>query len=516
MKRVLSYILALSMILTLTACGGKSDSSETETTEKVLRAAINADPNSINPFDSLEGKGRSLWTPIFQQLFDYDEGVVPQPRLCESYELDEDGKGITIHLRKGVKFHNGEEMQANDVLFSLECGLNSGWASAYGKVDFENCKAIDDYTVYFAFEEVSGTLFYELAYCYIVNEENYKAFKDGTEDKLVGTGPYMWDEWQYGLEYSMARFEDYWGGNDQYYDKINVRVVTDASVAVLELEAGGLDMFVGPNASDAERVNNDPNSDYKLVMGSVITDMNLGFNLCADKVSDKTLREAIVAAINQEEILALAYAGIGYASTNVVPRGVSSHEDYNGSGQYTYDLELSKQKLAEAGYPDGVTLPLYYSNNTTEAKIAEVLIGQLAKVGITIESHATENATLNELLRSSDEAAMYLRTFNVSGEPNQIIALAWDPTVGGMGTNNYMRNANEPDAQMFTEIANQAKVQQDTDARNELYHQLFDIIIDNVWQYSLVDYGATFLMRKDIEGFWTGGTAYHYEDAYEA
>ena len=518
MKKIASLILALVMLLTLAACGttpaeGGAEGSDNSTEAKILRVGVTEDPGSINLFDRLDGCGRALWMPVYESLFDYDENVAPYCRLAESYELDEDGLGITIHLRQGVKFHTGAEMKASDVLFSLKLGLESNWASAYGDINFDECKVMDDYTVYFAYNTVQGPLLYQLCYCYILNEENYNAVQAGTETAYAGTGPYKWNDWTLGMEYNMVRFDEYWGG-EKYFDEIRMRIISDASVAILELESGGIDMFQRPNASDAVRIMNDPNSQYVVWQGSMVKDMNLGFNIQSDKVDDIVLREAIVSAINPAEILEIAYAGLGQTSTCCVPAGISAWEAHGDGVQYTFDPELAKEKLAEAGYADGVTLPLYYLNTSEQQQVAEVIIGQLNKVGITVDAQAMESSTLMNTQMQTNDTALYLRILNFSGDPNQVLNIAWDPAVGYLGTQNYIRNENEECAEQFTSINNTAKVTLDMEERNELYRQLFDMVTDNIWQYSLVDYGENFILNKNIKGFWTGGVAFHYEDAY--
>ena len=528
MKKIIALAMALVMVLGLAACGSSNTTSPDPSTSmngtgttspdspKILRVAITEDPASINLFDRLDGCGRALWMPVYESLFDYDENVAPYCRLAESYELDDDGLGITIHLRKGVKFHNGEEMTADDVMFSLKLGLESNWASAYGDINYDKCEIIDDYTVHFVFNSVQGPLLYQLCYCYILNEDNYNAVQAGTEQAYAGTGAYKWSDWTIGLEYNMVKFDEYWGG-EKYFDELNMRIISDASVAILELESGGVDMIQRPNASDAERIMADPNSGFTVWQGSRVKNMNLGFNVQAAPSDSKLIREAVVAAINPEEVLEVAFAGLGTVSTSVVPSGISAWEPYGTDGkQYTYDVELAKAKLAEAGYPDGLTIPLYYLNTSDMQHVAEVLIGQLNRVGITVESQAMESATLMDLQMNTNDTAMFLRILNFSGDPNQVINIAWSPEVGYVGTQNYFRNGEEACADEFIAINSEAKITLNMDARNQLYRQLFNMITENVWEYALVDYGENFIMRSDLNGFWTGGVAFHYEDAYIA
>lgn len=516
MKKIIALVLSLVMVLGLAACGTDGPATETAGSEtKILRVALAEDTSSINPFDRLDGVGRALWMPVYESLFDYDEDVAPYCRLAESYTLDEDGLGITINLRKGVKFHNGEEMTADDVMFSLKLGLESNWASAYGDINYDECEIIDEYTVHFAYNSVQGPLLYQLCYVYVLNEDNYNAVQEGTEENYVGTGAYQWSDWTIGLEYNMVRFDDYWGG-EKYFDELNMRIIPDAAVAMLELESGGVDMIQRPNASDVERIMADPDSGFVVWQGSRVKNMSIGFNVQASPTDDILVREAIVSAINPEEILEIAFAGVGEVATNVVPSGISAWEAYGDGSMYTYDVEHAKELLAEAGYPDGITISLYYLNTSDMQHVAEVLIGQLAQAGITVESHQMESAALMDLQMNTNDTAMYLRILNFSGDPNQVINIAWSPADGGLGSQNYFRNENEACAEEFIAINDEAQVTQDMDARNELYRQLFDMIVENVWCYSLVDYGENFIMRSDIEGFWTGGVAFHYEDAYIA
>lgn len=150
-KKVLALLLCMSMAtgalagckgstdgnsdLQTSASGGTSEQSEknTGTAESTgdgkenaaakdsITIAIATDPGSMYPYDQLQGIGRGLWTPVYESLYEYSpETMTPQPVLVDSYELSDDGLELTLHLKKGVLFHNGEEMKANDVIYSFK------------------------------------------------------------------------------------------------------------------------------------------------------------------------------------------------------------------------------------------------------------------------------------------------------------------------------------------------------------------------------------------------------------
>lgn len=226
MKRFISMLMVPVMVLSLTACSGggggaAASSAAQENSEKAAEAsagsskdtltvAISIDPGSLNPYDRLENVGRQLWSPVYEPLFIYGEGDLrPSPVLVDTWEFSDDQKDLTIHLKQGIKFHNGEELKASDVVYSF--GMIRQKSPAHmGDIDWDNIKALDDYTVFIPYNSVQGLALYYLCNLYVLSEKHMTSISpEEWSTNCVGTGPYMWGDFIEGSEYNLLSFDGY-------------------------------------------------------------------------------------------------------------------------------------------------------------------------------------------------------------------------------------------------------------------------------------------------------------------
>ncbi len=369
MKKVVAIMLCAVMVLSLAACSQSGNSSaapaqsqgETDPgkdVKKTLDVAIVQDPQTIYPYNQLSGVGRALYTPLFEALFAYgggEEGVTASPLLCESYDVDDDHLGFTLHLKKGVKFHNGQEMTAEDVLFSFQCLLDCNWFSNCGDIDIENTKVIDDYTLYLKYKDVPGPFEYMMCNLYVLCKDYMEQVgKDNWTYNCIGTGPYMLDSYSQGVEYRFKKFDGY--REEKKLDSITVHIINDASVQQVELETGSIDLAMGISFGDIEKYKSNTSDGYSTTNGPSIGSLALQ-GCFTNEMADVRVRQAFAYACNREAVNQIAYQGLAVPATNVYAHGIPAW--FEAENQYGYQPEKAKQLLKEAGYPDGITIDLY-------------------------------------------------------------------------------------------------------------------------------------------------------------
>jgi len=337
----------------------------------------------LNPYDRLENVGRQTWAPVYESLFAYGEGdLVPTPILVDTYKISDDQKTITLELKKGVKFHNGDEMKANDVVFSFGI-LQKKKPSHMGDVDWANIRAEGDYTVVVPFNSVQGNMLYYMCNLYVIPEAYMTALPENDwSTKCIGTGPYMWGNFTLGSEYELLRFPEY--RDQKKLDKIKIRIIPDANVQKIELETGGIDMACALTFTDLAKFKDDTNDGINVVPSNRIAILELvnSFKDPSSPLADLRVREAILYSLDLETINKVVYAGLGAPATAIYPSGVVAYKKADNIREYS--VEKAKQLLAEAGYPNGVKIDLYAQNTTVFQTLADVLVGMCSQSGITL------------------------------------------------------------------------------------------------------------------------------------
>ena len=214
MKKLWSLLLAAVMVASLVGCGNKQDNSGGEGGAKdVLTIAVMTDCGDMNPHGLTSNKNWKIKGQCYETLFyvDYETGDI-EPMLATDYEWV-DSCTLKIKLREGVKFHNGGEMTADDVLFSLTEVYNSAANYPIATLDMDKCEKVDDYNIILRTKEPYSPLVNNLSNCAtaIFSKAGFEA-DNGQFSVDIGTGPFVFGEWLEGESVTQERFDDYWAG----------------------------------------------------------------------------------------------------------------------------------------------------------------------------------------------------------------------------------------------------------------------------------------------------------------
>ena len=376
MRKLTGVLLVLVMILTLLSCGVASAARTN------IRLCVPSEITSLNPYGTTAAADFQLINQIYEGLFFLDSDMKLQPRVAESYTIGEDGVTYTFKLRKGVKFHDGSEVKASDVVFSLNHAKEMT-AMANRTASIKSVTAVDDSTVEVKTVDVMAAALNQIAEIEILSEkivtEQGESFGQTAVD--AGTGPYTLDTYDRSTKVTMKAFLDYYRGVPAIKD-VTYSVMTDSSASLIAFESGELDLVVVPLSSWSV-IKDDPKYHTALMNTTHISYIALNFR--QTPMDNEKLRLAIAYAINKKACVIAAYEGLAQeanfllnpASIPLAPReGVC----------YNYDPEMAKKCLVEAGYPDGVNVGrmLVYGSGYWP-KFAEVIQQNLADVGITCE-----------------------------------------------------------------------------------------------------------------------------------
>ena len=420
------------------------------------------------PLD-LSGQNWPYFNQLFNVLVRYDENIQPQPELAESWEFGEGGLSLTLHLRKGVLFHNGREFVAEDVVHSMERVKDESKHVNIRPLaaTIESVEAKDKYTAVMHFSALSPGIFEFLDLFFIMAHESF----DKIDTNPIGTGPFKFVEWIPGERARFVKFEDYWQEGRPYLNEVIVRVIPDVETQLANLETGEVDMLFPLPTTHYHRVNETPGlRAFTGTEGALV--YNFVLNCQEEPFTDKRVRQAMQWAIDREKMVELAFGGIGEVWIQPVPKD-SLLFDPDLEGYYTFDLDKAKDLIAEAGYPNGFDVEIMAQSNFPEfVSMAEILQADLAKIGVNARITELEPAAMGDR-RTKPEGWQMHPFFYGRGakDPASLFGTAkvWWPK----DNNEFYYNPE------YERLANEGASTIDPEKRREIYKQLARIILED-------------------------------------
>jgi len=448
---------------------------------------------------------------VYDYLFTRNEKGEYEPCIAESYQLDEDNLGVTLNLRQGVKFHNGNIMDSEDVLASLMIGkqdTSSGQQLEY--INFDESEIIDENTLHLRFNNINGVWQSSLLAIGIVEKEAYEAVGSPDEFYLdpMTTAAYVLQEWVSGDRLVFKAFQDHWYGAPKI-ENIIVRIISEPSVALMELQTGGVDVLFNmslENYNSASEMENVTVYDEQ----PPIVVLFVGFNLKNEHLAKLQVRQAIAHAIDWEAITAGAFDGA--AEPTVSPLGKNAlgfdprwETDY----PYTFNPDKAKELLSEAGYGDGLSLRILVDDTPNRQLMAEQMYNMLAQVGITLDIQKHDMATTNDIVSNSDDYDLYIRgAYNNSGDIVTFLATS-------MGFTAINVEADTVKGPIYTDYLNRISTEMNMENRVVLYKEFQEVFMEDMlyWIPGVQNkiYAA---YNKDLKGIEMPGEYWIWNNAY--
>ncbi len=394
MKRFISMALLLVLSLTaLTACGG-TDKNEKDTSDGGhVVVGITQDLDSLDPHKAVAAGTKEVLYNIFEGLVKPDKDGNLVPAVAQSYTISPDGMKYTFVLRDGVKFHNGEEVTAEDVVYSLNrCAgrLDNSDPEVQVVAAFSVISDITATTDEAGADVITVTLSQantELIGYFTCNiiPKDYRE----QNTKPVGTGPFRFVSYTPMDSVVIERNEDYYG-TKAFLKKVTFSISESTDAAFLALQAGNIDIFPYLTADQAKQLE----GQFTIEVGNMSLVQALFLNNAVEPFDDIRVRKAMCHAIDREALLAMIADGYGTIIGSGIYAGFSLYYDEKLANVYEYNVDKAKQLLVEAGYPDGFTFTVKVpSNYDYHVSTAEVLAEQLKAVGITMNIQLIEWAT---------------------------------------------------------------------------------------------------------------------------
>jgi ABC-type transport system substrate-binding protein len=483
------------------------------------------DSVGLDPAYETDGNSFMVCDNVFEALVAYaDESTALEPGLAKSWEISPDGKTYTFHLQKGVKFHDGTPFNANAVVFSIGRMMKERNVSFLGKgweipaqerppeywVSMEmddtvgSIEAVDDDTVVFKLKRVEAPFLANMGmdFADIISPT---AFLKNPKEFLrnpVGTGPYKFVQWVKDDRIVLEKFKDYWDtSGGPYLDKVIFRSIPENSVRFLELKTGNIHICQFPNPADIDMASKDKNLKLPTQPG-----MNIGylsFNHTKEPwKSNVNLRKAIAHAINCKAIVDNIYQGMGQVAKNPIPPTMWG---YNHSVPgFEYNVDLAKEYLAKAGYPDGkglgeITLwsmPVPRPYNPEGQKIGVAMAADLAKIGITAKIVSYDWGTYLKRQREqpADMDLFQLGWTGDNGDPDNFLAVLFD----GLASSSVRTQWHN---ETYHNLMLQGKQTVDQAKRTKIYEDAQQLIYDECPVISVAHSTVIWPTQKNVMDF---------------
>ncbi|WP_193335803.1 ABC transporter substrate-binding protein [Devosia beringensis] len=371
------------------------------------------DVATLDPAIGYDWQNWSMIKSLFDSLMDYEPGTSTLTTdLAESYTISDDGLTYTFKLRPGVKFHNGREMTAEDVKYSLDrvtdpatqspgAGFFASIAGYDAVTDgsatgLSGVAVVDPLTVEITLSRPDATFLHVVAlnFSSIVPKEAVDEFGADFGKHPVGTGAYSLTEWTLGQRLVFARNADYWKAGIPKMDEIVFEIGQEPTVALLRLQNGEVDIL-GDGIPPAQFLEVKDNPDYAdmIIEGGQLQTGYITLNVTTPPFDNLEVRKAVNMAINKDRIVRIINNRAVIANQPLPPSMPGYTEGYEG---IAYDVEGAKALLAEAGFPDGFTTELYVYNVDPNPRIAQAIQQDLAAIGVTVELLSLAQANVIE------------------------------------------------------------------------------------------------------------------------
>ena len=532
-KRVLSLCLAGLMAASLTGCGGAGNAAETTAAAGTENSAAASEAGSsegkeelvfvnyrdirdLNPhlYAGEMYAQEMLYETLVNITADGYEGC-----LAESWDISDDGKTYTFHIRDGVKFSDGEVCDANAIKANFDAIIENKdrhtWLEMMNLL--VGVSAPDDKTFVIELSEPYYPLLTELGVTRPFAMISPKAMKDGsTKDGVnayIGTGPYVLTDFVTDEYAVFEANENYWGEQPKI-KKITVKVIPDNQTRILALEKGEIDMIFGKNMIDADAINQYTGNDkFTVSLSDPTSTRQIVLNTTRDVLADKEVRQALQHATNKQTISEGIFYGLEQPADTLFAKTVP-YCDIDLE-PYAYDVELAQSMLDEAGWvvgsdkireKDGQKLNidlLYNSDSVTEKAIAEYLQSEYQKIGIALNIHGEEEQSYRDNMKAGNFDMVFNICWGTPYDPQSSLAAMRAPVYGDYAAQLGLEDKADID-QAITDVL----VSTDETKRQELYTFVLTRLHEDAVYIPLTYECNKAIYRSDLQGFHFTQTQY--------
>lgn len=507
-KRLVTLLLCLGMVSTLfVGCGSSDGEKQTEsggstegtksggTESDTLIIPVSATVTSLNPLLESMAEGTLQLSPYSDELY-YVADDETRYYLAESCEVSEDGLTYTLKLKDNLKWHDGEPITADDVIFTADCNADTDNGAGFTNVVFageEKVKyeKVDDLTVNFTIPNPSASYFEVLGKLQIIPAHAFDGSTDikSAEANLtdIGSGPYKLSEFNDGESVVFEKFDDYYGGAPQI-EKVVFRVISDPSAQEVAFKNGEINyLLVSSDATAEEFKDVDGAELHQLAEGRV---KYLAWNKYCATWENRDAVKAVFLALNQEEIVKGAYGEAMGLPANTIFSSQNLFHDDSMKG-YEQDLDEAK-KLAKSSGLEGKTIKLHYNTDRGFMEDTALMIQQqLKEIDVNVELEGIDaNGFFDVVFTDQADYELYLNEYGASGDPDSVVAGMYDGTWG----------INVDTSGEILELFKQGRATNDMEERASIYSELQKKAQEEYLVYPIAYPSYCFVTTSNLKG----------------
>ena len=496
-KKLLALFLALVMVgAVLPGCGdGSKDpggqGNNGKTGEPVKGGEITVGiaqdlDDSLDPHQTVAAGTREVLFNIFEGLVKPNSDGEMIPAVAEKYTLSEDGTTYTFTLREGVKFHNGQTVTAEDVVYSINrCaavpeGQEKPLVAAFSAV--KSVEALDEKTVAVTIAQR------DLEFISYMTAAIIPADYENQDTAPVGTGPFKFVSRTPQQDFVMERFEDYWGA-PAWLDKVTYKICENADALVMNLNGRSIDLCAHLTSAQASQLN----QNFQVLEGTMNLVQAIYLNNQAKPFDNQLVRQALCYAIDRQGIMDMVADGHGTAVGSSIYPAFTKYFLPELVDKYPHDVAKAKELLAQAGYPDGFDMTISVPNNyQPHMDTAEVVAEQLREAGINVTIQPVEWSTWLDTIYNGRQ----FQATVVGVDAANMTARAMLERF----TSDYGKNFINYNTPAYDTLFQQAINAQDEATQTDLYKQMESMLADTAANVYIQDLCDLVAMRQDLGG----------------
>ena len=488
-KRCLSLLLLAGLLCAvLSGCG---DSSTAETPES--RAAANTIvvgiaqdlDNSLDPHKTVKAGTREVMFNVFEGLMKPTPEGDLTPAIASDYQVSEDRLTYTFTLRDGVKFHNGDTVTAEDAVYSIQrcaAATETGIVPVEAFSNITDIQAPDASTVVITLAQPDNEF---LSY---MTTAVLPADYDQQDTDPVGTGPFKFVSRAAQDSIVLKKFDEYWGTPAQL-DQVTFKIIENADSLLMSLQSGAIDLCAHLTSTQVAQLG----EDFDVAEGTMNLVQALYLNNAVAPFDNELVRQALCYAIDKQAIIDLAFDGYGSPIGSSMYPAFGKYFDESLTDYYPHDTEKAKEMLAQAGYPDGFSMTITVpSNYKPHMDTAQVLVQQLAEVGITAEIQAVEW----ESWVSDAYTNRQFQSTVVGVDASNMTARALLERFTSTADNDFINYSNADYDALFA----QAQATADDAEQTALYKEMEKNLTEHAANVYIQDLADLVAVRKGLEG----------------
>ena len=471
------------LLVVLFGCGKKEEPVVESKNEEpqILKTVMSMDIDSLNPYKIVSAGSEEILLNVFEGLLMPSDDGGLRNAIAESYTISEDGLKYTFKIRKGIKFHNGNTLDMNDVEFSLN-RMSGKDGSPMSSSAFDNLDTItveNEDEISLTLVEANPSFIYHMIEA-IVPDEN----KDSLDRIAIGTGPFKIAEYDREQKIVLERFDDYWG-DKAHLDSVEVYVTPNVGSSFLRLMSGEINFL---QYVDSKRV--DEIKDYNIISSSQNMIQVMALNHNHAPFDDPRVREAINLAVDKEQIISVIMNGYGEAvETHMGPTLKDLIIPKIG---ITRNVERARELLIEAGHENLTFTMRAPGNYTLHVNTAQMIAEQLKEIGITMNIETIEWASwLDEVYNNRNYEATII---GLTGKLDADAVLRRYSTT-------YSRNFFNYSNSEYDELISKASVTSNYEERIQLYKRVQEILRDDNAAIYIMDIHNVIAIKKGFENY---------------